>query len=191
MIFPVVKLPPWWAVPVICQFTAAFRSYRLPPKSLPSKKEILPTAKNSTDGKYTAVCCVYRLPTKKCHIMCLPFTAEKYGQLLITPKTYRQHWISPKRYRLHWTPPKKSSFLFRSVLCSFLHFWLFGFLFGRTHLCRRVDRERGALTHLRSNMLASSMVERMNFAGLNRHMVNEVRELDAANALARGWREAG
>lgn len=50
-----------------------------------------------------------------------------------------------------------------------------------------MGRERNsptpALTQLRSNMLASN-VEGMAFLRLNRHMVIEVCELDAANALA-------
>ena len=37
---------------------------------------------------------------------------------------------------------------------------------------------------LRSNMLASK-VERMMFIGLNKHMVDEVRDLDAAKAKAK------
>jgi len=52
----------------------------------------------------------------------------------------------------------------------------------------QAERNFSALAHLigqlRSNMLASK-VERMMFVRLNRHMVDEVRELDAAKEQAR------
>ena len=59
-----------------------------------------------------------------------------------------------------------------------------------THIQNSSQAERNfsALAHLigdlRSNMLASK-VERMMFIRLNRHLVDEVHELDAANAQAR------
>ena len=52
----------------------------------------------------------------------------------------------------------------------------------------QAERNVSALAHLigdlRSSMLAS-MVERMVFIRLNRHLIGEVRELDAAVAQAR------
>ena len=59
-----------------------------------------------------------------------------------------------------------------------------------THIQNSCQAERNlsALAHLignlRSNMLASK-VERMMFIRLNMHLVDEVHELDAANAQAR------
>ena len=59
-----------------------------------------------------------------------------------------------------------------------------------THIQNSCQAERNfsALAHLigdlRSNMLATK-VERMMFIRLNRHLVDEVHELDAANAQAR------
>ena len=65
-----------------------------------------------------------------------------------------------------------------------------GNIWHTTHTQNSCQAERSfsALAHLigdlRSNMSASK-VERMMFIRLNRHLVDEVRELDATNAQAR------
>ena len=121
-IFPAVKLPPWWAVPVIWRFTAIFWQYRLPPKSLPPKSEKPPTAKTLPPYCITADKIPPHFGTTA--------SAKKHCQLSIPPKEYRQLSIPPKGYPTLdtayevpptlLTAPKIPGFLFVSVLCSLL-----------------------------------------------------------------------
>ena len=103
-IFPAVKLPPWWAVPVIWRFTAISRYYHLPPKSLPPKNEKPPTAKTLPPCCITAAkippCFGFTDSAKKIPPT-LDTDTEKYRQFSIPPKEYRQLSIPPKRYRQH------------------------------------------------------------------------------------------
>ena len=144
-IFPAVKLPPWWAVPVIWWFrqnvtavlhyrrknTAIFWFYRF-------RQTVPPTL--DTVKKYRQL----SIPPKEYRQLSIP--PKRYRQHCIPPKRYRRHWISPKRYRRYWIPPKryrvrrilpKTYRLFFScsffVLCS-LFFLVLRVLFGRTSL---------------------------------------------------------
>ena len=106
-IFPAVKLPPWWAVPVIWRFTAIFWYYRLLPKCYRRK------TKTAYRQNMTAVL-YYRRKIPPCFGFTASAkkvpptldTAKKYRQLSIPSKEY-QLSIPLERYRQHWIPPKR------------------------------------------------------------------------------------
>ena len=72
-IFPAVKLPPWWAVPVKWRFTAIFWKHRLPPKCYRRKTKNRPPPKH-----YRRIALP---PEKYRHILVLPLPPKKYRQL--------------------------------------------------------------------------------------------------------------
>ena len=118
-IFPAVKLPPWWAVPVKYGGLPPYYGNHAYRQSVTAEKRKTAYRQNITAvlhyrRKKNAIFWFYRfrqkvpptLDTAKTYRQ-LSILPKECRQLSIPPKRYRQHWMQPKRYRRHWISPKR------------------------------------------------------------------------------------